>query len=115
MSEANPLKKEQKFRYFKDEDCREPVYSIQFPDPVIRGSEKAELTIYAKNVTHEELADIQFVPADPDLKIEQSSEACSPFGVIKVKFIFTPKGDRTKALESEFTVRGRAIVRGYEK
>lgn len=111
MSEEE-LRKEQKFRYFKDEDCREPIYSIQFPEPVIRGSEKAELIVFAKNVTPDELADIQFTPADPDLKIEQSSEKCSPFGVIKVKLIFSPKADRNNALESEFTVRGRAIVRG---
>jgi len=109
---SKELKKEQKFRYFKDEDCREPVYSIQFPDPVIRGSEKAELTIFAKNVTPDQLTDIQFTPNDPDLTIEQSSEECSPFGIIKVKFVFTPKADRKNALESEFSVRGRAIVRG---
>ena len=109
---VNPAKREQKFRYFKDEECREPVYNIEFPDPVIRGEETAELTLYAKNITHEELDSLQWIPQDPDVKIEWSKDRVMPFEVLTVKFIFTPKEDRKKALSSKFDVQGRAIMRG---
>ena len=108
----NPAKREQKFRYFKDEECREPMYNIVFPDPVVRGEEKAVLTVYAKNITNEELDSLQFIPQDPDLKIEWTKEKVMPQEMLKLKFIFTPKEDRNKALNTEFVVQGRAIMRG---
>lgn len=109
---VNPAKKEQKLRYFRDPECREPIYNIEFPDPVVRGEEKAELTVYARNVTNEELDSLQFIPQDPDLKIEWDKDKVMPHGTLMLKFIFTPKEDRNKALNAEFVVQGRAIMRG---
>lgn len=110
--EANPAQGEQKFRYFKDVECSQPLYIISFPEPVVRGEEKAELTVYAKNITSEELDNLNFIPQDPDLKIEKSSDRVEPKGTIMLKFIFAPKEDRNKELNTEFIVRGRAIMRG---
>jgi len=98
-----------------DSECREPIYSIEFPDPVVRGEERAELTVYAKNVTPEELDSLQFIPQDPDLKIEYDRNHVKPYEVIMLKFIFTPSEDRNKALDAEFVVQGRAIMRGTTK
>lgn len=111
----NPLSKEQKLRYFKDPECREPMYVIEFPDPVVRGEEKAELTVYAKNVTSEELDNLQFIPQDPDVKIEYDRNHVESFGVIRLKFVFTPSETRNKALVADMVVSGRAIMRGTPK
>lgn len=108
----HPLSKEQKLRYFRDPECREPMYAIEFPDPVVRGEEVAELTVYAKNVTPEELDNLQFIPQDPDLKIEFDRNHVKPYEVIMLKFVFTPSETRNKALDAEFVVQGRAIMRG---
>jgi len=113
MSEGqHPSSQEQKIRYYKDKECREPFYAIEFPDPVVRGEEKAILTVWAKNVTPDELDNLQFIPQDPDLKIEQASKKIKAFGVIMLKFIFTPSENRNKALDAEFVVQGRAIMKG---
>lgn len=114
MSE-HPSKHEQKIRYYKDKECREPFYAIEFPDPVVRGEEKAILTVWAKNITPEELDNLQFIPQDKDLKIEQGSTNIKPYETIMLKFIFTPSEDRNKALDAEFVVQGRAIMRGTTK
>ena len=114
MSE-HPSKHEQKIRYYKDKECREPFYAIEFPDPVVRGEEKAILTVYAKNITPEELDKLQFIPQDPDVKIEYTANKIKPFGVIRLKFIFTPSENRNKALVSDIVVQGRAIMRGSKK
>ena len=114
MSE-HPSKHEQKIRYYKDKECREPFYAIEFPDPVVRGEEEAILTVWAKNITPEELDNLQFIPQDSDLKIEFTSNKIKPFKVIRLKFIFTPSENRNKALDAEFVVQGRAIMRGSKK
>lgn len=109
---VNPQKAEQKFRYFKTERCDEPLYIIEFPEPVVRGEEEAELVVYAKNITQEELDQLEFIPQDPDLNIEKSDVKVGPFGIIKLKFIFTPSENRNKILDTNFVVKGRAIMRG---
>lgn len=111
-SEGNPLKHEQKFRYYSDEECRVPLAMIKFPTPVVRGLETAKLEVYAKNVTPEELVDIEWIPSDPDLKIEWDSNKVEPYGKVRLVIKFTPKEDRKTELDSDFTVRGRAIIRG---
>jgi len=108
----NPQKAEQKFRFFKDERCDQPLYLIEFPEPVVRGEEEAELVIYAKNITGEELDKLEFIPQDPDLKIEKGKDKVGPFEILKLKLIFTPSEDRNKVLDTSMIIRGRAIMRG---
>lgn len=113
MSAANPLKDEQKFRYYSDEDCRIPLSAIIFPDPpVVRGLETAKMEIWAKNITPEELVDVEWVAQDPDVKIEWDKNKVDAYGKVRLVVKFTPKEDRSEPLDSEFTVRGRSIIRG---
>lgn len=112
MSEAHPEREEQKLRYFKDPECTQPIYAIRFPDPVVRGEEQAELIVYAKNITNEELDNLKFEPKDPDLTIKADQDKVEPSGVIRVVFTFAPSENRDKRLDSEFKVSGRAIIKG---
>jgi len=102
----------QRFRFFKDERLSQPLYIIEFPEPVVRGEDEAELVIYAKNITQEELDQLEFIPQDPDLKIEKSANKIGPFGVVKLKLVFTPSEDRNKVLDCSMMIKGRAIMRG---
>lgn len=105
------LTEEQKLRYFEDIECSKPLTTISFPEPVIRGEEKTELTVYAKNVTTEELDKLQFVSNNPDLKITSSQDKVEAHGLIQLKFVFEPSKSRSKKLDSTFVVKGRAIIR----
>ena len=112
MSAAHPEREEQKLRYFKDPECTQPMYAIRFPEPVVRGEEQAELVVYAKNITDEELDLLKFEPKDPDLTITPDVNRVEPKGTIRVVFIFAPSENRNKRLDSEFKVSGRAIIKG---
>jgi hypothetical protein len=104
-------KEEKMFVYYKDPECREPVYSIEFKDPVVIGREKAELVVYAKNVSRAELYELEFVPKDKDLKIEKSDRQVMPEKTIMLKFVFTPSEDRKTELDTEFSVTAKGIIR----
>jgi len=103
--------REKLFQYFKDPDCREPIYNIEFPEPVVAGREKAEMVVYARNISPAELYDIEFHPSDPDLKIEKSSDKASPAETIMLKFIFSPSEDRKEPLDAGMSVTAKGIIR----
>lgn len=111
-SEKYPESMEHKFQFYKDPECRTPLGRIQFPDPVMRGHEKAELIVYAKNMTKEEFDSLQFESVDPEVKIEKSDDKVMSLGTIMLKFIFTPSENRNNALNTEMKICGRAIIRG---
>lgn len=102
--------KEKLFVYFKDPECRVPLNTIEFAEPVVAG-QKSEKTVYAKNVSPAELYDVEFHPEDEDVKVEKSSDKCSPQETIMLKFIFSPSEDRQEGLDSKFTITAKGIIR----
>lgn len=102
--------KEKIFQYFRDPDCREPISTIEFSEPVVAG-QKSEKTVYAKNVTPAELYDIEFHPEDKDVRIEKSGDKCSPQETIMLKFVFSPSQEREEALDTKFSITAKGIIR----
>jgi hypothetical protein len=106
------MTQEKLFQYFKDPECREPIYNIEFPEPVVSGREKAELIVYARNITPAELYDLEFIPVDPDLKIErENKDKVFPQETIMLKFIFSPSEDRKEPLDTGMNVTAKGIIR----
>lgn len=110
MSESHPEIFEQKLRYFEDPHCSVPLTQIAFKEPVMRGESK-EMAVWAKNMTTEELDRLEFIPNDPDLKIEPSATNLKPYQSMQVKFTFHPNPKRDTKLNSSFEVKGHAIIR----
>jgi len=108
------VRKEKLFQYFKDPELTQPIYNLEFPNPVVAGLEKGELTVYAHNISVAELYDVEFIPKDPDLKIDKSSDKVNPKEVIILKFTFAPAEDRKEPLNTEFTVTTKGIIRANQ-
>jgi hypothetical protein len=108
------MRKEKLFQYFKDPELTQPIYNLEFPEPVVAGLEKKEMTVYAKNISPAELYDVEFIPKDPDLKIDKNTDKVNPTETIVLKFIFTPAEDRKEPLNTEFTVTTKGIIRANQ-
>lgn len=104
------LKSEQKLRPYKDPQCSNPLTRITFDEPITVG-ETAEKVIYVKNVSPEELDHIEIETDNPEIKIEQSSNALSQGESMSIKIIATPS--KLKVLTVNLKCRARAIARGY--
>lgn len=104
------VKEEKMFQYFKDPECRQPIYSIEFPEPVV-GGQKGEVVVYARNTSPAELYDLEFVPKDKDLTIEKSDDKVKPNEMLMLKFVFSPAEDRKTELDAEFSVTAKGIIR----
>ena len=109
-TESHPEREEQKLRYFKDPECRVPLFALRFEEPVTVG-EIGEQVVYAKNITNEELTGIVIESEDPNVKFEIGSATLKPQESTTVKIIASPKDLKPLILKPK--VKGTAIARGY--
>lgn len=99
--------RELKLKFYNDEKCTEAL-QLGFPKPTVTGHE-AVMKAYVKNVTGEKLYDLKFECKDMDLRIEAEDNKIMPYGVLEIKFVFTPNRKRTESLVSSFIVTGNAL------
>lgn len=109
MSEAHPERSEQKLRFFKDPECTNPLFIIAFDEPITVG-ETGEKVVFVKNITNEELVDLEIESPDPRVKFVLGTNKLDPKISTTVKILATP--DTLKAITIKPIVRGRAIARG---
>ena len=103
--------------YYKDKECTDPIKEdntgkplIKIPKVVLDG-EKTTETVYIVNRSNYEFQIGGVSNPDADVKLEIEDDTLYPNKPVKVDITFSPKIGRKEVLNTQFSIKGRFVIR----
>lgn len=99
------------FIVYRNADLKQAITEIKSDEPILAG-QTYETTIYVKNISKFELADILFIASDSDVSFEpRVIRHMNPDEIVAVKTIWKPIVTRMTPLNAKISADFRVIVR----
>lgn len=107
MAENRPF-----LAFFEDNEGKSRIFKLKRDNPVHAGKVSETITLWAKNITGNELINVRIAVADEEVEVSPSTiQRMGKNEMMKVAFVWRPKLGRRTALQTKINSFATEIIR----